>query len=289
MKKILSEVCDSTSKAHATKLLDLGRSTNYRASKKVRKDESQIEGKIGQIIELLPGTGYKKITRHLRNDYNMLINHKKIYRIMHERGLLRKKKRSFKIATTNSKHSLPIFENLVQDMVLTDINQLWVGDITYIHLSNNKVLYLATIIDAYSRRCIGWSLNRHMRTDLCLSALEQAMKTRKCLQYHGKLVFHSDRGSQYASHEHRNKLAHCAILGSMSGKGNCYDNAKAETFFRTLKVEDVYLKDYKSEAEAQQGIGTFIGLYNKRRLHWALDLKTPVQFEQNLLDQQSVA
>ena len=268
----------------ASRVLGVNRSLFYRTGKQRNPGDKELLKKISCQIEKMPGCGYKKYAHILG------VNHKKIYRIMKDSGLLQKRRTTFKVKTTDSNHRLPVFENLAKNISTNALDQLWVGDITYIHLQNNRFAYLATVIDAHSRRIIGWSFDLHMRAELCTSALQKAIETRQKKTFNHSLVFHSDRGSQYASTAHRKLLDDCGIKGSMSGKGYCYDNSMAESFFRTLKVEDVYLKDYRNLKSALSGIGNFIeNIYNRQRPHWGIHLSTPMQFENDLLVEQNVA
>ena len=197
---------------------------------------------------------------------------------MREDNLLCLRKRSF-IRTTDSRHSLAVYPNLVPELTLTSINQLWVADITYIRLLREFV-YLAVIIDAFSRRCIGWALEHYLEAELAIEALRQALAAR---QIGPGLVHHSDQGVQYASSAYTELLKKRGIRISMSRKGNAYDNAKAESFIKTLKYEEVYLFEYETIAEARCRIGHFLEeVYNQKRLHSALGYVPPAEFEEQL-------
>ena len=169
-------------------------------------------------------------------------------------------------------------------MVLTNINELWVSDITYIDI-NSSFLYLAILIDAYSRKCIGWHLSRRIDTELALTALRKALETRSHLDISG-MVHHSDRGVQYASLEYTECLKLSGVKISMSRVGNLYDNAYAESFIKTLKFEEVYQTEYDSYQEAHVGIEKFIDIYNRKRLHSSLGYIPPDEFEEKLMKQQ---
>jgi putative transposase len=194
-------------------------------------------------------------------------------------NLLCLRKKRF-VTTTDSNHQLPVYPNLARDMRLTGIDQLWIADITYIRLQH-EFIYLAVILDAFSRRCIGWSLERYLDHRLTMTALRMALSNRKVP---AGLVHHSDRGVQYAAKGYTELLMSYGIVISMSRRGNAYDNAKAERFMRTLKYEEVYLCDYDNLTDAKQRIKQFIeGLYNRKRLHSAIGYVPPVEFEQMLL------
>jgi len=229
-----------------------------------------------------PRYGYRRITAELHRR-GQLVNHKKVLRIMREENLLCRPKKKFRITTTDSNHEYPIYPNLAKNIVLTGINQLWVADITYIHLADGHV-YLAVIIDVFSRKCIGWELSRRIDSNLVLNALDMAVKARAHLGIDG-LVHHSDQGVQYACNEYVNLLESLGIKISMSRKGNPYDNAFAESFMKTLKAEEVYLKEYKTYDEAYNNIKQFIEIvYNKKRLHSGIGYLPPEEFEQEVLN-----
>ena len=191
------------------------------------------------------------------------------------RPIIRKK---FKVRTTDSNHSLPISENLLgRNFVVNQPNRVWVSDITYIR-TRSGWLYLCVIIDLFSRRVVGWSLRPHMKATLVCEALGMALRLRSVEP--GNLIFHSDRGSQYASHKFRRLLDENKFTSSMSRKGDCYDNAVAESFFGILKLELVYTMQFENQLDARRELFRYIeGFYNRRRIHSHLDYVSPEQFE----------
>jgi putative transposase len=237
---------------------------------------------IQRIALEMPSYGRPRMTAELRRR-NWKVNPKRVYRLMHEDNLLCIRRRKF-VATTDSAHRLRVYPNLAQQMVLTDLDQLWRADITYIRLQEEFV-FLAVIIDAYSRRVIGWALDRTMETDLPLAALTMALSRRNVSP---GLVHHSDRGVQYASHDYTELLKEHGIQISMSRKGNPWDNAACESFMKTLKYEEVYRSEYRDLGEARASIGQFLErIYNRQRLHSALGYVPPVEFESHLAAQKN--
>lgn len=220
--------------------------------------------------------GYRRITAELRNR-RIVVNRKRVLRLMRADNLLCVRK-VFKPQTTDSNHGLRVYQNLAKDLVVTTVNQLWVADITYIRLIREFV-YLAVVIDVYSRRCLGWALSRIIDTQLTLDALDQALARRQGIDLSG-LLHHSDQGVQYASRDYIERLMEYNIQPSMSRKGNPYDNAFAESFMKTLKHEEVNLQDYENYDDAHQNIGTFIEeVYNAKRLHSSIGYTTPNEYE----------
>jgi putative transposase len=221
--------------------------------------------------------GYRPVTRALKNN-GWVINHKRVLRLMREDNLLSIRRRRF-VVTTDSDHGWRVYPNLACRMIVTDINQLWVADITYVRLQQ-EFIYLAVILDVYSRRVIGWGLSRRLERHVAQQALEMALTQRRPLP---GLVHHSDRGVQYASGDYVKRLESCGITISMSRPGNPWDNAWAESFIKTLKVEEVNGRLYRNFDHAKTGIGTFIEeVYNQQRMHSALDYRSPIEFEDQL-------
>ena len=222
-----------------------------------------------------PAYGYRRITAELQRR-GQVVNRKRVLHLMREDNLLCLRKRRF-VHTTNSDHRLPVYPNLVPELAVTACDQLWVADITYIRLGR-EFIYLAVVLDAFSRRVIGWALERSLETELALGALRMALEARTVT---AGLVHHSDRGVQYASFDYTNLLKEHNIRISMSRRGNAYDNAQAESFMKTLKYEEVYLREYETMTEAHTCIGHFLEVvYNQKRLHSALGYLPPVEFEQ---------
>ena len=218
--------------------------------------------------------GSPRITQALHRQ-SISCSQPRVARLMRANGIVAKTQRKFK-ATTNSNHKLPIAANLVgQAFGVDGPNKLWVGDITYID-TDEGWLYLAKVMDAYNREVIGWAVDKRMTKDLVIKAMERAIRKRRPSQ---SPIFHSDRGSQYASYAFRRLLTENHIRQSMSGKGNCYDNAMAESFFKTLKTELIYQNKYQKRQEAKQDIFEYIEVfYNRQRLHSALGYKTPIEY-----------
>jgi putative transposase len=241
-------------------------------------DDLDLRDDIQKIALEFPYYGRPRITAELKRR-GWGVNHKRVGRIMREDNLLCLRRRKF-VVTTDSNHSFRVFPNLAKHMELTGIDQLWRADITYIRLETEFV-YLAVVIDGYSRRVIGWALERHLEDDLAMAALQMALKRRAPSE---GLTHHSDRGVQYASNDYTALLKENGIRISMSRRGNPYDNAACESFMKTLKYEEIYRQEYRDLAEARSNIGQFIEkTYNGKRLHSALDYVPPAEFERSLL------
>lgn len=239
--------------------------------------DMELRNQIQKIALEWPAYGRRRITMELRHR-GWKVNHKRVHRIMAEDNLLCLRRRKF-VVTTDSNHDLPVYPNLARTMELHGTDQLWVADITYIRLQTEFV-YLAVVLDAHSRRVIGWALDRSMETELPLTALRMALAERSPTS---ELVHHSDRGSVYASHEYTGLLKNNGVVISMSRRGNPYDNARCESFMKTLKYEEVYRQEYRNLMEAKQSIGRFLKqVYNKKRLHSALGYRSPDEFERSL-------
>jgi putative transposase len=237
-----------------------------------------LRDEIQRIALEFPYYGWPRITAEL-GKRGWQANHKRVYRIMREDNLLCLRRRKFVVATTNSNHTRPVYPNLARGMALTGINQLWVADITYIRLELEFV-YLAVILDVFSRRVIGWALDRTLEDELTIAALQMAFDNRSPAP---GLVHHSDRGVQYASGDYTDLLKHRQITISMSRKGNPYDNAFCESFMKTLKYDEVHRQEYRDLADAHTSIEHFIErVYNQKRLHSALGYIAPADFENGL-------
>jgi putative transposase len=254
------------------------------ASKAIDRD-LDLRDEIQRIALEYPFYGWPRITREL-GDRGWRANHKRVYRIMQEDNLLCLRRRKFSVTTTNSNHDQPVYPNLARALAPTGINQLWVADITYVRLESEFV-YLAVILDAFSRRVIGWALDRTLEDELTIGALHMALD---CRSPAPGLVHHSDRGVQYASSDYTSLLKDNHITISMSRKGNPYDNAFCESFMKTLKYEEVHRQEYRDLADARSSIQDFLErVYNQRRLHSALGYCAPAKFEQKLLAKEAQA
>jgi putative transposase len=257
-------------------ILAISRSWYYAAEEAVPNEaDTTLRARIEEIVLEFPGYGYRRVTKTLQRD-GQEVNHKRVLRIMREESLLCQLKRRF-VATTDSRHAFGSYPNRIKDLVVTRLNQVWVADLTYVRLPRGFV-YVAAILDFFSRKVIGWAMSRWIDAALALRALDHALTTRSVS---AGLIHHSDHGVQYASAVYVARLQEHGTAISMAAIGNPYENARAEAFFKTLKTEEVYLKDYSDPADAEKQIGHFIdAVYNAKRLHSSLEYRPPNEFEQ---------
>jgi putative transposase len=263
------------------RLGDVSRASYYRhwQASAPRREETGLRDAIQRLALDHRHYGYRRIAALLGRE-GWQANHKRVLRLMREDNLLALRRKAFVPQTTDSRHGWRVVPNLARGMEPTGLDQLWVADITYVHLAE-AFAYLAVILDAFSRKVVGWALETHLRAELATAALEMAIAARQPAP--GSLIHHSDRGVQYACGDYVAILRRHDIQPSMSRVGNPYDNAKAERFMRTLKQEEVDGSAYRDAAEARAGIGRFIEtVYNRKRLHSALDYLSPDQYEATL-------
>lgn len=260
-------------------LAGVSRATFYRRREKETlrsEEECALREEVERIALQWPYYGSRRIRAELNQRGWKMVGRKRVQRILRENGLLCLRQPTSWLATTDSKHQLPVFPNLAATMEPTAVNQLWVTDITYIRLPQGFV-FLAAILDAFSRKVIGWALSETLQAVLCIEALEKALAVR---HFPRGVIHHSDRGVQYCCKEYTALLEKHHMRGSMARKGNPYDNAKAESFWKTLKYEQVYREDYQTMHQARVDIAAFIEkIYNQHRLHSALGYRSPAAFE----------
>jgi putative transposase len=271
--------------SEACRAVGLSRGGYYRHHEEHAPAQSDIELRdaIHKIVLENRCYGYRRVTAALRQQ-DWVVNPKRVSRLMRADNLLALRKKRY-VLTTDSRHPFAIYPNLVPRLVMNAINQLWVADITYIRL-RETFLYLAVILDAHSRKAVGWELGDTLEASLAVAALKRALADRSI---EPGIVHHSDRGVQYASHDYVALLEAHGFLISMSRTGNPYDNAKAESFMKTLKCEEVYLKTYRDREEVRTSIGHFLEeVYNRKRLHSALGYLPPATFEEAAARQLSI-
>ena len=266
--------------------MNLPRSSYYYNSKKqeLLPEDQALINRIEEITEEFPKYGYRKVTRELHRK-SVPVNHKKVHRIMREKGLLVTKTKRF-VKTTDSNHPYPVYPNLTKDLRVAGLNQVWVADITYIRIAVGFV-YLAVILDLCSRKAVGYAISRNIDTALSLSALRMAIQSRNPP---AGVIHHSDRGVQYAAHDYVDELKSHGFQISMSRSGNPYDNAFAESFMKTVKTEEVYLWEYRTLEDVLRRLPYFIEqVYNQKRLHASLDYVPPAEYEAMLINQNQKA
>jgi putative transposase len=277
MMDIIETLLPLHSRRFLCRILGFNRSSFYSNQKKNESQKAEETKKAIRTIALKrPYYGYRRTTHELKRQ-GYQVNHKYVYMIMRQEGILCKRKRKF-VTTTDSKHNSKIYPNLKPKIIVTNINQLWVADITYIRLNNNKFAYFAHVLDSFSRKCIGWDLDIRIDDQLCINTLKKAFKSRQGVNLSG-LIHHSDRGKQYASAEYIQLLKSNNIMISMSRKGNPYDNPIAERFFKTFKYEKLYLNEYDTFSELQTLIASFVDDYNNERLHSSIGYCPPNEYE----------
>ena len=260
-------------------LAEMSRAGYYRhwRASAPRLEETELRDAIQRLALANRHYGYRRITALLRRA-GWCVNHKRVNRLMREDNLLCLRQRAFVPATTDSAHRLRVYPNLARRLETTAVNQLWVADITYVRLLE-AFAYLAVVLDAHSRRVVGWAMATHLQASLALQALDRALLEREVVP--GGLVHHSDRGVQYACGDYIARLEAHGILPSMSRVACPYDNAMAESFMKTLKTEEVEGRAYRDLEHAKADIGAFIEeVYNCQRLHSALAYRSPVEFEE---------
>jgi len=246
-----------------------------------RQEETALRDRIQRLALSNRHYGYRRLTAELKRE-GWAVNHKRVLRIAREDNLLCLRRRAFVPQTTQSDHRYKIYPNLAKRLVPMAVNQLWVADITYIRL-DEAFVYLAVILDAFSRKVVGWALDNHLKASLAIEALNMALASRTVVS--GTLIHHSDRGVQYACFDYVFELDRHGILPSMSRPGCPYDNAMAESFMKTLKQEEVDGTTYRDLDHVRAAMSEFLeAVYNRKRLHSALGYRPPVEFEAEFAD-----
>jgi len=259
-------------------LAGVSRASYYRHWRRVapRREQTELRDVLQRLALAHRHYGYRRLNVLLRRE-GWAVNHKRVLRLMRTDNLLCLRRRAFVPVTTDSRHDWRVVPNLARGMQVSGLDQLWVADITYLRLLE-EFAFLAVVIDAFSRRVVGWAVEVHLRAALAVAALQMALAARH--PQPGQLIHHSDRGVQYACGEYSALLAAHGIQPSMSRIGSPYDNAKAESFMSTLKREEVDGRAYRTAQEARRSIGSFIEqIYNRQRLHSALSYLAPADFE----------
>jgi transposase InsO family protein len=265
-------------------MMEISTSAFYYKPKIDRVEREKRDADLRDLIEAIrmefPRTGYRQLHHHLLRR-GQVVNEKRIRRLLGKYNLFLEIKRRF-IRTTDSDHGLPVYPNRLPEVTVTGINQVWVADITYIRILTGFV-FLAVILDVHSRRVVGWAISKRIDQELTLAALKMAIETRRPA---AGLIHHSDRGVQYCSKAYIQMLADHEIAISMSRKGNPYDNAYAESFMKTLKMEEVYFWNYETIVDVLERIPYFIEeVYNRKRLHSGVGYVPPAEFEEAIIDQ----
>ena len=254
--------------------MQLPRRSYYYKPKNKPSDEALIS-RMEDICLEFPRYGYRRVTKQLKRE-GWTINHKKVARIMREKGWSCRPRKKKWICTTDSNHGFQVYPNLIKEQVISGLNQVWVADITYIHILT-CFIYLSVILDVYSRKAIGYAISRNINTQLTMDAFKMAVYNRNPTP---GCIHHSDRGVQYASQDYVKELKSYGFQISMSRKGNPYDNAYAESFIKTLKSEEVHLWEYRTMEDVQKRIPYFIeDVYNQKRLHSSIGYRPPCEFE----------